>query len=88
MASLLVEQLKEEKLTSLSQNNLAEALTEFVDKEEKEAISEWVRGGRGWEEGGLREVGGGLREGGWEGGGEEVRGRRREAGREGEREGR
>ena len=40
MASLLVEQLKEEKLTLLSENNLAEALTEFVDKEEKEAISE------------------------------------------------
>ena len=39
MASLLVEQLKEEKLTLLSEKNLAEALTEFVDKEEKEAIS-------------------------------------------------
>ena len=40
VASLLVEQLKEEKLTLLSEKNLAEALTEFVDKEEKEAISE------------------------------------------------
>ena len=40
MASLLVEQLKEEKLTLLSEKNLAEALPEFVDKEEKEAISE------------------------------------------------
>lgn len=40
VASLLVEQLKEEKLLLLSEKNLAEALTEFVDKEEKEAISE------------------------------------------------
>ena len=39
VASLLVEQLKEEKLTLLPEKNLADALTEFVDKEEKEAIS-------------------------------------------------
>ena len=38
--SLLAEELKEEKLILLSEKNLAEALTEFVDKEEKEAISE------------------------------------------------
>ena len=40
LASLLMEELKEEKLTLLSKKNLTEAVTEFVDKEEEEAISE------------------------------------------------
>ena len=40
VSALLVEQLKAEKLSILSEKNLAEALAEFVDKEEKEAISE------------------------------------------------
>ena len=40
MASLLVEQLKEDKLTLLSEKKLAEALVKFVDKEDEEAVSE------------------------------------------------
>ena len=40
VASLLVEQLKEDKLTLLSEKKLAEALVKFVDKEDEEAVSE------------------------------------------------
>ena len=40
VSALLVEQLKAEKLSVLSEKNLAEALVEFVDKQEREAISE------------------------------------------------
>ena len=39
VATLLIEQLKSEQLSLLSEKNLAEALTEYVDKDEKEAIS-------------------------------------------------
>lgn len=38
VSELLVEQLKSEKLALLSEKNLAETLTEFVDKQEKEAL--------------------------------------------------
>jgi len=42
IASLLEDQLKQEKLSILSEKNLVAAVNEFVDKNEKEAISEWV----------------------------------------------
>lgn len=38
VSELLIEQLKSEKLSLLSERNLAETLTEFVDKQEKEAL--------------------------------------------------
>ena len=38
VSDLLIEQLKTEKLALLSEKNLAETLTEFVDKQEKEAL--------------------------------------------------
>jgi len=40
IASLLEDQLKQEKLSILSEKNLVAAVNEFVDKNEKEAISE------------------------------------------------
>ena len=38
VAALLVEGLKHHKLALLSEKNLADALVEFVDKEERDAI--------------------------------------------------
>ena len=43
IASLLEDQLKQEKLLILSEKSLVAAVNEFVDKNEKEAISEWVK---------------------------------------------
>ena len=40
IASLLEDQLKQEKLSILSEKSLVAAVNEFVDKNEKEAISE------------------------------------------------
>ena len=40
VATLLETELKKEKLGLLSEKNLVEALSEFVDKQENEALSE------------------------------------------------
>ena len=40
VASLVEEELRAENLSILSEKNLTDALTQFVDKEETEAIAE------------------------------------------------
>lgn len=40
VSSLLQEELKKENLCLLSEKNLVEALSEFVEKQENEALSE------------------------------------------------
>ena len=42
VANLMMEQMKNEKLALLSEKNLAEGLTEFVEKEERDAVSKCV----------------------------------------------